>query len=435
MTHRKNTNFIDELNAEFSAETPDAAGTSDESGGKPEDFAKLLSESFKKPTRKFSVGDKVRAEILVLGKEDVFVATGAQADGVLARRELNEPDGSCKYKVGDVLDLYVTQVRGTELRVSRNPTEKNLAEDLEDAFDLMMPVAGRVVEVCKGGVRVNVKGKIAFCPISQLDVSRTETGEEFVGKSLEFRITKFESGGKNIVVSRRQLLEEERELSSASFIEEHKDGEIVSGKVTRLEKFGAFVELAPGLDGLVHISELAWSRVGEPSEIVRSGQEVQVKILKREVKEGRVKISLSLKQAMPKEDAPAPKAGAAGTTAAVPNKADPWSKYTPGTQVEGTVNRRELYGLFVQLEPGITGLLHKSQIEEHPEFQFEKVKLNDKITVQVADVRKDERRISLTLPQDPERDSWKQYAQAESPKPTLGGAFGAALKAALEKKK
>ncbi len=429
MSHRKNTNFIDELNAETS-------DTDSETDSKPksDEFAELLKESFKKASKKLSVGDKIRGEILVLGREDVYVATGGQHDGVISRRDLLDSSGNCPYKTGDILELYVTLVRSDEIRLSKNPTDKNLAEDLEDAFDMMLPVQGRVVEVCKGGVRVNVKGKIAFCPISQLDVVRVETGEEYVGKSFEFRITKFESGGKNIVVSRRQLLNEERELSAGSFLEEHKDGEIVLGKVARLEKFGAFVELAPGLDGLVHISELAWSRVGDPSEVLQTGQEIQVKILKRETIDGRVKISLSLKQALPKD----PVENSADRTAAgarSSNPADPWSKYSPGQLIQGTVNRREPYGLFVQLEAGITGLLHKSQTEEHPEFHFEKAKVNDKLTVQIAEVKRSERRISLTLPVDPERDAWKEHTQPAASLGTMGGAFGAQLKAALDKKK
>jgi small subunit ribosomal protein S1 len=436
MSHRKNTNYIDQLNAEFGdAHAPgeESAQEPQEEKKTPDEFAKLLGESFKKASKKLSVGDKIRGEILVLGQEDVFVATGAQHDGVISRRDLLDAEGNCPYKAGDIIELYVTQVRGSDIKLSKNATDKNLAEDLEDAFDMMLPVQGRVVEVCKGGVRVNLKGKIAFCPISQLDVNRVETGEEFVGKSLEFRITQFSEGGRNIVVSRRKLLEEERELSAGSFLEEHKDGEIVMGKVVRLEKFGAFVELAPALDGLVHISEMAWSRVGDPSEIVQVGQSVEVKILKRETIEGRMKIALSMKQAMPKEAlSPSGAAPAFGTGAPVN---DPWAKYPVGTIVSGVVNRKELYGVFVQLEPGITGLLHKSQADEHPEFHFEKLKVNDKVSVQIAELKRDERRISLTVPQDPDRDSWREHTQSTSSFGSLGGAWGEKLKASLAKKK
>jgi small subunit ribosomal protein S1 len=242
---RKNTDYIDELNKEYGAD--DSTEESSKNAEK-EDFASMLGESLKRGSKKLSVGDKIRGKILVLGKEDVFVSTGGQHDGVISRRDLNEPDGTCLFKQDDLIELYVTQVRGSDIRLSRKPTDKNLAEDLEDAFDMMLPIQGRIVEVCKGGVRVNVKGKLAFCPISQIDVKHVENAEEYVGKSFEFQITKFEEGGRNIVVSRRKLLQEERDLNAGSFLEENKDGDVVQGKVARLEKFGVFVELAPGVD-------------------------------------------------------------------------------------------------------------------------------------------------------------------------------------------
>jgi small subunit ribosomal protein S1 len=437
MAHPKNTDFIDQLNEEFA----DAEGSaSEKEGSKSEsgdfapdgsaDFAKLLEESFKKPARKISVGDKIRGQILVLGQEDVYVSlgdrSGVQADGVISRRDLNHEDGSCPYKVGDAIELYVTQ----EVRLSRKPTDKNIAEDLEDAFDMMLPVQGRVVEVCKGGVRVNIKGKIAFCPISQLDSKHIETAEEYVGRSFEFRITQFSEGGKNIVVSRRKILEEERELNVGSFLEENKDGDVVKGKVARLEKFGAFVELAPGVDGLVHISEIAWSRIGDPSELLQVGQEVSVKLLKRETVGDRVKISLSIKQALPKGEGlkrgPAAGGTAEAGAAAVPN--DPWSKFSVGQILTGKVNRKELYGVFVQLEPGITGLLHKSRTFEHPDFQYEKLKVNDSVSVQIAEIKREERRISLDVPRDPNEDDWKKHTQVETKSlGTLADKFAAAL--------
>ena len=328
-----------------------------------------------------------------------------------------------------MIDLYVTQVRGNEIRLSRKPTDKNIAEDLEDAFDMMLPIQGRIVEVCKGGVRVNLKGKIAFCPISQIDIRHIETADEYVGRSFEFRITQFSEGGKNIVVSRRKILEEERELGVGSFLEEHKDGDVVKGRVARLEKFGAFVELAPGVDGLVHISELAWSRIGDPSEVVQVGQEVTVKILKRETINDRVKISLSIKQAMPKGEAIDAWRVYRGRSFWRPDPNDPWSKFTVGQILTGKVNRKELYGVFVQLEPGITGLLHKSRTFEHPDFQYEKLKVNDSVTVQIGEIKRDERRISLDVPRDPNEDDWRKHNQPETTQSmgTLADKFAAAL--------
>jgi len=373
-----------------------------------EDFAAMLGESLKSPTKKLKVGDKIKGKILVLGKEEVYVSTGTQHDGMIMRRDLLDAEGSCPYKRDDVIELYVTQVRGSEIKLSKNPTDRNIAKDLEDAFDMMLAIPGRIVEVCKGGVRVNIKGKLAFCPISQIDSKHIENPEEYVGKSFDFKITQFSEGGKNIVVSRRKLLDEERELGTVTFLEEHKDGDIVTGRVSRLEKFGAFVELAPGVDGLVHISEIAWSRIGDPSEVLQVGQPLTVKMLKRETSGDRVKISLSIKQISPKEEP-----GAQDESSAQSHPSDTWSKFKVGQVVSGKINRKEPYGFFVQLEPGVTGLLHKSRTIDTPEFQFEKFKVNDSITVQIGEIKMNERQISLTLPRDPGEDDWKSHQQTK----------------------
>ncbi len=428
---KKNTDFIDEFN------DPSDTGESDVSGGESRDeFAKMLGESFKSSSKKLKVGDRVRGKILVVGREDVFVTTGTQNDGTVHRRDLLDAEGNFPFKIDDVIDLYVTQVRGTEIRLSKNATDRNLAEDLEDAFDKMLPIPGRIVEVCKGGVRVNIKGKLAFCPISQIDSKHVEgTGEEYVGKSFDFRITQFAEGGRNIVVSRKKLLVEERELGTASFLEETKDGAIVQGKVVRMEPFGAFVELTPGVDGLVHISEIAWSRIGDPSEVLTLGQEVTVKLLRREVIDGRAKISLSIKQA---SDRPANAAGstpsAAGSGSGLA-KDDPWAKFAIGQLFTGKVNRKEVYGLFVEIEPGVTGLLHKSRTLDQSDFRFEKVKVGDPIAVQIAEIKGAERQIALSLPRDAGEEDWKNHQTKAATAATSFGTLGDRMKAALANKK
>lgn len=423
---KKNTDFIDEFN---DASSPDPET---ESGGDSGEFARMLGESFKGATKKFKVGDRVRGKILVVGREEVYVSTGTPHDGAVARRDLVDAEGNFPYKVDDVIDLFVTQVRGNEIRLSKNATDRNLAEDLGEAFEKRLPIPGRVVEVCKGGVRVNIKGKLAFCPISQLDSKHVEgTGEEYVGKSFDFRITQFAEGGRNIVVSRKKLLVEERELGTASFLEETKDGAIVTGKIVRMEPFGAFVELAPGVDGLVHISEIAWSRIGDPSEVLALGQEVTVKLLRREIMDGRAKISLSIKQASDRPAA-APSMGAASGTPATLGKDDPWAKFAPGQVFTGKVNRKELYGFFVEIEPGVTGLLHKSRTLDQSDFRFEKVKVGDSIAVQIAEIKGAERQISLSLPRDAGEEDWKQHQSKTVA--TSFGTLGDRMKAALSKK-
>lgn len=387
-----------------------------------DDFASLLTESFKTADKKLKVGDKVRGKILSLG-EEVFITTGTRFDGILHRRDLLDAEGNCPYKVGDVTEVYVTMVKGSEIRLSKNPTDRNMAEDLKSAFADNLPIQGRIVEVCKGGVRVNIKGKIAFCPISQIDSKHIENAEEYVGKAFDFKITEISEGGKNIVVSRRKLLDAEREVGTSSFLSEKKDGDIVTGRVTRFEPFGAFVELAPGVDGLVHISEIAWSRITAPSEILVLGQDVTVKILKREVLNGRAKISLSIKQVTPKEFKE--------TEPEAPRN-DPWSKFSVGQQFQGVVQRKEVYGLFLQLEPGITGLLHKSRTQDNHEFHFEKIRVGDTVPTQIMEIRLGERQISLGLPGDPSESDWKTYKQDSTA--TLGTLAGQ-MAAALAKKK
>jgi small subunit ribosomal protein S1 len=474
---------------------------------KTSEFSDLLEASFKKKSRKLQVGDKIRGEILVLGKEEIFVSTGpagSSTDGTVSRRELLDPEGQMNHKVGDSLDLFVVQVRGSEIRLSPNPTAKNFAEDLEDAYDMMIPVEGKVSEVCKGGVRVTIKGKTAFCPISQLDTARVETGEEYIGRKLEFLITQFSENGRNIVVSRRKLLEEQRGTSEGAFGEATKDGQIVPGKVKKLETFGAFVEIAPGVEGLLHISELSWSRVADPAEVVKVGQEILVKILKTENKDGRLKVSLSLKQAgihpwqtlseqikegqvvegkvtrcmkfgafvelTPGVEGLIPLSEMSYTKRVIRSDeliqegekitvkikeihpdtrkillslkdagSDPWilaaQKYPVGAIVPGKIERREAYGLFVQLEEGVTGLLPKSKAMERTEFAFDKLKPGDAVVVQIGELKLQERRISLDVPQDPNRDDWKGYVAQPA---ASGGSFGTLadkLKSAMEKKK
>ena len=385
-----------------------------------DDFSALLGESLEAAERTFEVGDKVRGELLSVGREDSQVALGPGREGVVATADFRDSEGAVSVRAGEVLDLYVTSVRSNQIRLSVHPTDRNIAEDLKEAFELKRPVEGRVVEVCKGGVRVSVKGKAAFCPISQLDVKRTETGAEHVGRTYVFVLTEFGEGGRNVVVSRRKLLEEEQSRAAAAFLSANPDGAVVMGTVVRLEKFGAFIELVPGVEGLVHVSEVAWSRVESPSVLLSVGQAVAVKILKRETVEGRLKIALSVKQATERPATPA-----------APAVVDPWTKYAPGQVVEGRITRKEPYGLFVQLEPGVVGLLHQSKTEDDPEFRLENRKVGEPISVQVAEVRLAERRISLELPSDTGADEWRRSQEESAPPSPMAEMF----KAALEKKK
>jgi len=431
--------MLDEMNLDHLPSDFPTGGDDDFDEPAPSnEFAQMLAESFSgKKSKKLKIGDKVRGEILVLGKEDVYVSTGTQHDGVVSRRDLVAEDGSVPYKTGDHIDLYVIAVKGSDIRLSPKKTAKNLADDIEDAFDKMMAIEGRVAEVCKGGFRIAIHGKMAFCPISQLDDRHIETPEEYIGKRFDFMITQFTEGGRNIVVSRRKLLDEQRELSQQSFLAEHKAGEVVSGRVKRLEKFGAFIELAPGIEGLAHVSELAWTRVNDPSEVLSVGLDLPVKILKIEHVDGKTRIALSVKQA-------------SGT--------EPWSALPAhlieGQSVPGTVTRCAKFGAFVEIAPGIEGLIPLGELGAGKRIHSadEVVKPGDALSVRILSIQKDARRISLSL-RDPSAASskkdfgsesedadWKAYSASQKTKSTgtgmgtFGGAFGDQLKSALAPK-
>jgi len=385
------------------------------------EFAKLLEDSFKNTKKTLSIGEKIKSEILSISREEIFVSTGTMHDGTVPRKDLLDADGKFNHKVGDILDLYVTHARGSEIYLSSKPTAKNIADNLEDAFDMMMPIEGRVSEICKGGFRVSIQGKPAFCPISQMDTKRieVETQDEYIGKKFEFLITQFTEGGRNIVVSRRKLLDEQKGLSESSFMDERKPGEILKGTVTRIEKFGAFVQIAPGIEGLVHVSELAWSRVSDPNEVVTVGQQINVKILSFEEKDGRLKISLSLKQA----------------------ESEPWlslpAQISAGNVVEGKVTRCVKFGAFVELVPGVEGLIPMGEMSDTKRVirSDDLFKAGDRISVMIKDIKLDERRILLSLKDvasDRESENWKSFSPGSS---GSFGTLGDQFRQALDKKK
>ena len=382
------------------------------SGPNRDDFAALFEQSMN-PARRLRVGDAFKGEILSIGKEHAFVSTGTPIDGSLPTIELaSAKDPDAKYAVGDVIEVRVVRVNETEILLRRTDSLSSAAEveSLEDAFDLELPVEGRVSEPVKGGVRVMLGGKTAFCPISQLDLRRVENTQDYVGKKFEFIVTQFENGGRNIVVSRRKVLELQRAEGEGAFLETAKPGQIFHGRITRIEKFGAFVQLAGGVEGLIPISEIAWGRVGDPRDVVSIGQEVDVALLRATEEDGRLRVSLSLKQA-----------GGEG---------DPWTRveqdFPVGRVVEGTVERKEAYGLFVRISPVIVGLLPRSKWRDRVDgAQFENRKKGDKLSVQVDEIKADEKRISLTPPEDRDDGAWRLHSTKTGGFGTLGDLLSA----------
>lgn len=447
-----------------------------------DEFAALLAQSDSKTGKKLSAGDKINGEILSIGKEESFISTGTTIDGLILTSELKDAEGNLTHKVGDRIDVYVNQIRGGEIRLSKKSSGGD-ADSLEDAFDCMIPIEGRVTEVCNGGFRVNVMGKTAFCPISQIDSKHVTQAADYVGKKFEFMITQFENRGRNIVVSRRKVLDQQKEESAAAFAEDHKQGEIIKGIVTRIEKFGAFVEVAAGLEGLVHVSELSWSRINDPNEAVKIGDSLQVKILKIEDLNGQLKISLSVKQAsetpwtsadqqlkigdvvtgtvtqclkfgafvqvLPGIEGLIPLSEMSYTKRVLRSDelikpgdqvrvlvkdvnlddrkvllslkdadGDPWAlvtqKYPVGKVVQGTIEKKETFGLLISLEPGVVALLPKGSYRDLTENPYEHAKVGDKVNIQVAEIQFEERRMRLSPPKDGDDGSWQEFATGQS---------------------
>lgn len=361
-----------------------------------ESFAEMFEASEGVRSVELKAGDKIKGAIISIGKDSFFVDTGAKVDGVAEKEEFLDDEGNFPYKEGDELELYVVSATSNEIRLSKALSGQGGLEALSEAFAARVPVEGRVMEACKGGYRVKVMGRMAFCPISQIDIRFVEEAEAYVGITARFVIIKFEENGRNIVLSRRSLLEAEREEKLQELLQEIGVGDVVEGKVARLAGFGAFIEIAPGVEGLAHISELSWSRVEEPAEVVSEGQTVSVKILKiDDAGDGKPpKISLSMKQA----------------------QGDPWSNVPeglkPGEKVTGKVTRLAKFGAFIEIFPGIEGLAHISELSYAKRIMdpAEVVKPGEAVSVMIKDVDVDNKRVSLSV-KDAEGDPWLDVDQ------------------------
>ncbi len=356
-----------------------------------EDFAALFEAQAASAVR-LQAGQKVTGTVIDITGDSVFVDVGIKVDGIMERKDVLDAEGQETVKVGDTLEAWVVSVKAHEIRLSRSMSGSGVAA-LEDARDSGIPVDGKVTATCKGGFTVEVLGKRAFCPGSQMDIAQADA-ESVVGSTLQFVVTKVESYGRNIVVSRRALLERERKEALGKVLEQVKPGDVVEGKITRLAPFGAFMEIAPAVEGMIHISELSWTRVAKPEDAVAVGDTVQAKILNiAEDSKGNTRISLSCKQA----------------------SGDPWadveSKLAAGSVVEGRVVRLTPFGAFVEVLPGIEGLVHISEMSwtkrvVKPE---DVMHVGDTISVKVKEVSLDKHRVSLSL-RDAEGDPWANVA-------------------------
>lgn len=341
------------------------------------------------------VGDKIAGTIISIGRESIFIDTGRKMDGVVDAPELFDENGELPYAVGDTLELYVVSLRGGEIKLSRAISGIGGLNMLQDAHNGAVPIEAKVTETIKGGFSVEVMKRRAFCPISQIDTRYVEQPEEYVGKTLHFIITELEEEGKNIVLSRRVLLEQEQDEAKKGFFETLSMGSVYEGRVSNLMPYGAFVELFPGVEGMVHISEMSWSRLASPDEILHTGDAVTVKVIDIQTNEatGDKKLSLSMKQ----------------------NEADPWTSITDrlklGDKTRGKVTRCMEYGCFVEIEPGIEGLVHISEMsyKQRVNKPQDLVSESDIVDVMIKEIDPEKKRVSLSM-KDAEGDPWIDVA-------------------------
>ena len=303
-----------------------------------EDFAALFEASVK--ARQFDRGQTLEGTIVAIGPKAAFVDIGGKGEAEIDIEELKDADGDVDVSVGDRITAMVVSTAGGIVLSRKGVRNAATQRELEDAFQAGLAVEGKVEKAVKGGFEVRVARERAFCPISQIDLVRTADPSVHEGQVYTFRIIEYKDGGKDIVLSRRQYLEEQQRAAAVDVRKTIVPGAILTGRVASVPAFGAFVDLGGGIQGLLHVSEMGWSRVTNPGEVVAPGDEITVKVLR--VDEATQKIALGLKQLLD----------------------DPWTTvptaYEVGQVRTGRVTRVAEFGAFVELEPGIEALAHAS---------------------------------------------------------------------------
>ncbi|HEX5814876.1 MAG TPA: S1 RNA-binding domain-containing protein [Methylomirabilota bacterium] len=340
-----------------------------------EDFAALFARH--EAQRALEKGQVVKGRVIQVTAEHVFVDVGGKGEAWIDRAELVDADGRLRVAVGDEVEATVVAT-GDEVRLSHRLRQGAQArEALGVAAQTGVPVEGKVAAVIKGGYEVTVGGLRAFCPFSQMDLRRAEPEQEYVGRVLEFRVTKYAEGGRNIVLSRRALLEEQAAEAARETRKKLVADAVLPGTVVSLTDFGAFVDLG-GVQGLVPMSELAHGRVERASDRLRVGEPVTVKVLRLDEAKGRITLSLKALEG------------------------DPWAA-VPGRLrerqvVRGRAVRATDFGVFVELLPGVDGLVHTSEIPRHRQAAMrEAAAAGAEIPVMVVSVDIAKRRIGLAL--------------------------------------
>lgn len=343
-------------------------------------FAEMFQETAATTKEQLRPGQKIEATVVRIAKDWIFLDLGAKSEGSVAKNEFTDAEGNLTVAEGDRVQVYFLSQKKSERLFTAKVSGGAVAGHLDEACRNGIPVEGTVTGETKGGFEVKFSGSVrAFCPFSQMEMRRIENAEEYIGKKFAFRVTKFSEHGKNIVVSRRALLEEERAQQKEALQQSLAIGQTVKGVITSIREFGAFVDIG-GIEGLIPVSEIAWGRIEDIHERLVVGQEVTVTVLKLDWDQDRY--SFSLKDSLP----------------------DPWEgisgMFSEGSVVTGKVVRLTEFGAFVSLAPGIDGLVHISKLGagrriSHPR---EVVQVGDALEVKIDSVDPEKKRLSLSLP-------------------------------------
>ncbi|MBE9609456.1 30S ribosomal protein S1 [Chitinilyticum piscinae] len=367
-------------------------------------FAALFEESLK--SQEMRSGEVITAEVVGIDQNWVTVNAGLKSESLIAIEEFKNDNGEVDVKIGDFVTVAIDSLENGygETKLSREKA-KRLASwiELEDALEKGAIMTGVISGKVKGGLTVMVNGLRAFLPGSLVDTRPIKDTTPFEGKQVEFKVIKLDRKRNNVVVSRRAVLEESLGEERAKLLETLKEGAVIKGIVKNITDYGAFVDLG-GIDGLLHITDLAWRRVKHPSEVLAVGDEVEAKVLKFDQEKNRV--SLGLKQL----------------------GEDPWvglsRRYPQGTRLFGKVTNLTDYGAFVEIEQGIEGLVHVSEMDwtnknVHPS---KVVQLGDEVEVMILDIDEEKRRISLGMKQCL-ANPWEEFSQNYKKGDKLQGAI------------
>lgn len=379
------------------AETPETTA--------PEEEEVSTMEGFEKTMVSLKPGQIIQGTVLSVSDEQMIVNVGYKSDGIIPAEEVALEAGqkpSDLYKEGDSIDAAVLKVKdedGNVLLSQKSIANRKVWKELEQAMEQGAEVSAVAMEMVKGGLIAKIKGVQAFVPASHVATRYVADLKGYVGQPLRLKILEMDRQRSRVVASQKAILEAEEAQAKEAFWSNVQEGKRILGEVKRLTNFGAFVDVG-GVDGLIHVSDLAWGHVGHPREVVKEGQQVEVVVLSAD--QAKDRISLGYKQLMP----------------------HPWDhveeRYPAGSIQEGKVVRITTFGAFVELEPGIDGLVHISQVADHRIAKVEDaVKQGDRVRVKVLDVKAKERRISLSIREALEAPQLEQKkAKEDAPQET-----------------